>query len=172
MKELLDRLHLIFTGIRATAQVDDKVQEGTPGVLTLAGVTVYAGIDKVPEVIPDDCFPYLVIEAGSASQAITPQGVTVESAQLSFGVLVEGESGALFGRNDTLQKGILEWLDALRTIILSDPKLTYSSTLAPHTTCVMNIDVATFLSSDETGNLYSRGFDMLVTYRRPDWTGL
>lgn len=171
MLELFDRLHLLMTGKRATEIMDDPIEEGTPGTGTFSGMTIYAGLDRIPEQIPDMKHPYIVIEPDQDRRNASPIGTEYATINIGCSVLIDGQKGSLVGKSITGEKGILEWLDVVRTAILSDEKLKIGGTLSPLTCNVSEMSTNTFMTADETGIPFSRSFELAITWRLPDWTG-
>lgn len=168
MIHVMDAMHYVLTGINFSSLLNDSANMGTAGSGVMSGVTVFAGLDRLPSGTPA-VYPYCIIEPDRESQSYGNQGVALYTVNLAFSVLVPGNQGALVGRTDTGEAGILDWQRTVKNLLLGNQRLMLSG--AKLTSRIDSIETDQFLSSDERGIIFSRGFEMRVTYRGVNWTG-
>jgi hypothetical protein len=169
MINIIDAMHYLFTGVRLADLIDDPVNLGSAGTGVLDGVTVFAGLDRLPPEMPGDLYPYLVIEPDGQGQTYGEQGSEVSTVNLAMSVLIPGQQGALVGRSDDGAVGILEWMQTVKDLLLDNSKLTLDGSKI---TCRIDaINTGQFLSSDDQGVIYSRGVEMQIVYHGLNWTG-
>ena len=110
MTQILDALHLIFTGV-APGDIPEKGDFWQPCILPgLLGLNVIMGFDRANGPMPDTAFPYLLIEPS----AIIPGPVLgAKKASIIFdvGVRQTGRLGARLGNGKA--KGIADYATAL-----------------------------------------------------------
>lgn len=114
MKQILEALHLILTGV----DKNDIPEKGDPWqpciVAGLRGLNVIMGFDRTENKMPDSAFPYLLIEPTGIQPTGTP-GAKTGALIFDIGVRQTGRLGALLGNNGNL--GLVDYAGALYDFI-------------------------------------------------------
>ena len=168
MRETIDRLFHVLSGVRLSSLEDDspeygvKVESGD-----LAGVTVIAGIDRSGGALPAGSWPNVVIEV--VSEVEQSQILKTVTLALSVGVSVPGRFSALFGRKHGTP--IVDLVRSVKVAIASNKTLTVDGSTWAGNGQIQSVDYG--LGTDDNSNKVGKRYgNIVVSYLVPTETNI
>jgi hypothetical protein len=124
MRELLDRISLSLTGVRASEMQEEDGEIGRHGLGDLSDCRVVIGFDRIRKTIPGPFYPLIVFDIGNETATIESGWNRLRTVTITaeIAVRVPGKLGALFGYTGA-GRGVLDIQESLLAALLADQQL-------------------------------------------------